>query len=79
MYDKENATQYRDWANAILKNLSDNYLAQLGKDKGFLLLHSTGTKPTDTEVDVPLSYADYYFLEALSRKQKLERTGKNFR
>ncbi|MDR1809847.1 MAG: glycoside hydrolase family 88 protein [Prevotella sp.] len=78
MYDMENAAKYKDWANTILKNLSDNYLAKQGSDRGFLLLHSTGTKPTNTEVDVPLAYADYYFLEALLRKQKLEKTGKVF-
>jgi rhamnogalacturonyl hydrolase YesR len=78
MYDKENAAKYNDWANTILRNLSENYLAKQGGDRGFLLLHSTGTKPTDTEVDVPLSYADYYFLEALLRKQKLDQTGNVF-
>ena len=51
---------------------------QLKKDNGFLLLHSTGTKPTNTEVDVPIVYADYYFIEALMRKNKLEKTGKLF-
>jgi hypothetical protein len=78
MYDKENAAKYKDWANTILRNLSENYLAKQGGDRGFLLLHSTGTKPSGTEVDVPLSYADYYFLEALLRKQKLEQTGTVF-
>jgi hypothetical protein len=71
LYDEENATKYVNWANTILKNLSDNYKARLGADRGFLLLHSTGTKTTDTEVDAPLSYADYYFLEALIRKQQI--------
>ena len=71
LYDKENATKYIEQAETILKNLSENYLAKKGGDRGFLLLHSTGSKPANSEVDVPLVYADYYFLEALLRKQSI--------
>ena len=78
LYDKENSQKYVDWANTILENLSKNYLAKENNDRGFLLLHSTGSKAHNSEVDVPLVYADYYFLEALLRKQKLEDTGKLF-
>lgn len=77
-YDAENSQKYLNWANTIINNLSDNYLAKEGEDRGFLLLHSTGSKPSNSEVDVPLVYADYYFLEALLRKQQLEQTGKLF-
>lgn len=78
MYDKANAVHYKKFADTILKNITDNYRAKLGADRGFLLLHSTGSKPSNVEIDVPLSYADYYFLEALLRKQKLEATGSVF-
>ena len=79
LYDSANALQYKKWADTILENLNNNgYLAKLGESRGFLLLHSTGSKPMNSEVDVPLSYADYYYLEALLRKQKLEATGKIF-
>ena len=78
LYDTVNAPKYTDWANTILNNLSKNYLAQKGGDYGFLLLHSTGSVPGKFEVDKPLSYADYYFLEALLRKQRLEQTGQLF-
>jgi len=78
LYDKENSAKYINWANTIIDNLSNNYLAQLNSDRGFLLLHSTGSKPGKFEVDKPLSYADYYFLEALLRKKNLETTGKIF-
>jgi len=64
--------QYKDRADTIIRNLTEHYRATPGKDCGFLLLHSTGTKPTDTEVDVPIVYADYYFLEALLRKDRIE-------
>ena len=30
-------------------------------------MHSTGAAPFNSEVDVPLNYADYYYLEALLR------------
>ena len=70
---EEKKEQYKQEADKILQNLTHSYRAQLNGDKGFLLLHSTGSKPHDSEIDVPLSYADYYFLEALLRKAKLEK------
>lgn len=52
----------------ILRSLSsDNYRAKTGTNGGFLLMHSTGALPMKSEIDVPLIYADYYFLEALKR------------
>ena len=75
MYDKDNAVQYKEWADTIVDNLSRNYRAALNGDHGFLLLHSTGSAPHNSEVDVPIVYADYYFLEALLRKSKLEKEG----
>jgi len=55
-------------AETILTNLSKDYVSEPGKNKGFLLGHSTGSVPQQSEVDVPISYADYYFLEALIRQ-----------
>ncbi|BES62744.1 glycoside hydrolase family 88 protein [Dysgonomonas capnocytophagoides] len=77
-FDKDKSEQYKAWADKIIENLSKYYLAKQGRDRGFLLLHSTGSKPMNSEVDVPLSYADYYFLEALLRKYKLEHNEKLF-
>jgi hypothetical protein len=55
-------------AEKILESLSsEKYRAKAGQNGGFLLMHSTGAKPLNSEVDVPLIYADYYFLEALKR------------
>ena len=51
----------------ILSLSSDAYRAKLGENGDFILMHSTGAKPFNSEVDSPLSYADYYYLEALSR------------
>ena len=78
LYDTENAEKYRKQADRIIENLAKNYRSDMGQNNGFLLLHSTGTKPTNIEVDVPIVYADYYFIEALMRKDKLEKTGKLF-
>jgi rhamnogalacturonyl hydrolase YesR len=64
-YDTGNAVRYRTYADKILETLSKHYLAKRGGDGGFLLLHSTGSKPAPFEVDKPLVYADYYYLEAL--------------
>ncbi|GAC1591017.1 MAG: glycoside hydrolase family 88 protein [Hymenobacter sp.] len=62
--------KYYHAAVAMLRSLcSDQYLAAAGTNNFFLLKHSTGNKPAKSEVDAPLVYADYYFLEALWRYQ----------
>ena len=54
-------------AERILRTLaSPEYLAEPRTNGGFLLKHGVGNLPSNSEVDVPLTYADYYFLEALS-------------
>jgi rhamnogalacturonyl hydrolase YesR len=60
------AARYRDMAERQLRSLSSPaYLAAPGENGGFLLKHATGNKPAGAEIDGPLNYADYYFLEAL--------------
>lgn len=75
MYVPDKQQDYITKANTMLENLSKNYRAKVGGDRGFLLLHSTGSKMHNSEVDVPIIYADYYYLEALLRKEKLEKEG----
>ena len=53
-----------------MESLTKNYRNGIGTNHGFILGHSTGHKPADSEIDVPLIYADYYYLEALLRSQK---------
>ena len=66
--DAASAARYRDFAEQSLRSLSSSaYLAAAGENGGFLLKHSTGHLPAGKEIDVPLNYADYYFLEALLR------------
>jgi len=62
---------YLQSAETILKSLgSKDYLAKLGTNQDFVLLHSVGHKPAKSEIDVPLIYADYYYLEALIRYER---------
>lgn len=62
------AKRFRKVAKRQLKTLaSTRYLAKAGQNGGFLLQHCVGNLPAKSEIDVPLTYADYYFLEALLR------------
>ncbi|HVX28719.1 MAG TPA: hypothetical protein VHB70_20385, partial [Parafilimonas sp.] len=65
-------------ADKIVQSLTRSYRSPIGANKGFILLHSTGSKPVNSEVDVPLIYADYYYLEALLRMKKLNEGEKLF-
>ena len=66
------AEEYRAQGEAILRELcSSKYLCKAGECGGFILRHSTGHFTAGSEVDVPLTYADYYFLEALWRYSQL--------
>lgn len=63
-----NRKKYFYTAEKILQSLSSPaYKAALGTNNDFILMHCTGDKPDKCEIDVPLIYADYYYLEALSR------------
>lgn len=64
--------RYKDIADKMVDSLNKHYQAEPGTSYGFLLLHSTGHHPGNSEIDVPLNYADYYYLEALGRKKALE-------
>lgn len=60
--------KYFDYAETLLMSLcSDDYLAAEGTNGGFVLMHSVGHWPANSEIDTPLNYADYYFLEAMRR------------
>ena len=66
------ADLYRQFAEKQLRTLcSPEYLDEAGSNGNFILKHSVGSLPGNSEVDVPLSYADYYFIEALLRYRKL--------
>ena len=62
---------YLTEAKLILKSLSSKeYRAELGENKDFILKHSVGSIPHNNEIDVPLNYADYYYVESLIRLNK---------
>ena len=66
--------EYKETADKIVASLSSpSYRALLGTNGNFLLMHSVGSIPHGHEIDVPLNYADYYFLEALLRKKEIEK------
>ena len=66
--DGKDKDKYISAATAILKTLGTaGYKAPAGKNGGYILMHSVGHFPQGSEVDVPLTYADYYFIEVLWR------------
>ncbi len=67
-YTTQHTTAYYNYAETILKNLSsEKYLSKVGDNFGFTLMHSTGHLPANSEIDTPINYADYYYLESLKR------------
>ena len=70
--DIPDAIQFVEYADSIMNSLaSPAYRSPLGANGNFLLMHSVGSIPHKSEIDVPLNYADYYFLEALKRKKDI--------
>jgi hypothetical protein len=52
----------------MLRSLSSPaYRASVGENGGFILKHGTGNYPKNADIDVPLIYADYYYIEAMVR------------
>lgn len=68
-YSKADAKKYKMAADKILVSLSTKYASKPGANYGFILEHSTGHRPAKSEIDVPINYADYYYLEALLRSR----------
>ena len=70
--------KYFNYAETLLKNLSGTaYLATKDANHGFILMHSTGSLPHNSEVDTPINYADYYYLEALTKYTQLKNKSNN--
>ncbi|MGB2127887.1 MAG: glucuronyl hydrolase [Flavicella sp.] len=70
--EKDKQIFYYNEALKILESLGSSSYSAVGKADSFLL-HSTGAKSLGHEIDVALIYADYYYIEALSRLQKLQK------
>ena len=72
--DKQNAKKFIKAAEDIITSLSSpQYKAKTGDNGGFLLMHGVGHLPAHSLIDVPLIYADYYFVEAMLRYKALGR------
>jgi len=72
--DKPSGQTYFNAAQTMLRSLSATpYMAKKGTNGGFILEHSVGHIPQGTEVDVPLTYADYYYVEAMMRYRNLNK------
>lgn len=66
------SNEYRSVAETQIRSLSSpRYRSTLGDNGNFILKHGVGSIPHNSEIDVPLSYADYYYVEALMRLKKL--------
>ena len=65
---------YLTSANKIMQSLSsEKYRASDGSNGGFILRHIVGNMPKSDEVDVAMNYADYFYLEALKRQEKISK------
>lgn len=69
--DKVLKEKYFNAAKKSLEILSSKEYFSGDKNKA-LLLHSTGHLPNNSEIDIPIIYADYYYMEALLRLKKME-------
>jgi len=70
--DKSKAKEYIANAKTMISTLSSSqYKAAAGSNGGFVLLHGVGNMPANTEIDTPLTYGDYYFIEAMKRYKEL--------
>ncbi|WP_016954238.1 hypothetical protein [Catenovulum agarivorans] len=73
--NKQKAQQYEAYADQIMASLTTEYRTDLTKTKsyqlGFVLNSATGHMPRGSEVDTPIVYGDYYFIEANLHKLKL--------
>ena len=66
---EDDAARYRHASDTMLASLTEGYTLTPDEKEGFILDHSTGHFPAGSEIDMPLVYADYYYLEALMRKR----------
>lgn len=74
LYSFTKNKEYKTQADKIISSLSSPaYTAALGTNHGFLLQHSVTSFPDGTDIDKPLNYADYYYIEALLRRTGIQK------
>jgi len=72
-YDSKNSKKYLAWADQVLSSLSSK--AYEATTPPFFVTQCVGSKPHNSEVNVPINYADYYYVEALLRRHALLKNG----
>ena len=71
--EEDKSKRYLQNAALMLSTLlSPEYFAKVGENGGFLLKHGVGNMPNNSEIDTPLSYGDYYLVEAMIRYKNLK-------
>jgi unsaturated chondroitin disaccharide hydrolase len=68
--NKQKAAEYLRFAEKFLSGLSSAKFQSRNRNLAFLF-HSTGNYPAGSEIDYSIIYADYYYIEALTRYNKL--------
>ncbi|MGJ8693551.1 MAG: hypothetical protein ACSHW0_13865 [Thalassotalea sp.] len=73
--DEKAKQRYAQLADNIMAELTNNYRTDRSKkgrpnslDFGFVLAEATGNLPAASEIDTPIVYGDFYFIEANERK-----------
>ncbi|MHA7055819.1 glycoside hydrolase family 88 protein [Aquimarina sp. M1] len=73
LYEHTEDRKYLDFSDRIMSSLSsEKYVVQNKSNIPFILNHSTGNWPKNDEINGPINYADYYFLEAILRRSNLK-------
>ena len=72
--DAKTSAVYFAFSEQVIRALaSKTYTAPIGTNGGFILKHSVGNLPSNSEVDTPLTYADYYYIEAMMRYKAMDK------
>lgn len=74
--DGKKGDNYIQQAKDMLASLRSDKYRSNDKNVSFLL-HSTGHHPAGSEIDYSIIYADYYYIEALTRLKNLQDTDRN--
>jgi unsaturated chondroitin disaccharide hydrolase len=70
-YSASHGSTFLDTAISQINSISSEaYMAAPDSNNHFILMHATGNYPANSGVDVPMNYADYYYLEALTRYRR---------
>lgn len=73
LYQHTKNEKYLNYSKKVISTLkSSEYILEPTIDAPFILKHSTGNWPKNDEIDEPIVYGDYYFLETLLRLEKMK-------